>query len=294
MSVSTSAKSTAFSMLQGARTRPRKPPLMGQASVSAPVIWTGRGLVLLALIGGWQLFPTVESLQGLSPIFDEFFVSSPLRVQEQLGKLLLGGELEFWRHLWFTTQGLFLGFFFGMTAAVSSALILTNSPLLRKAFTPIIDVINAVPTVAMVPLFVVMFGPTLLTSTVVATQTVFFFAFFNAYGGAASMPSALKDNASLLGATPRDVMWRIRARYALAWTIEIVPAAIGRALTAAFVAELFSGSPGFGRLVRRALLTINSDLTFSVVIVLSVFGVVLSGLVKVATRRYLHWWPSSR
>ncbi len=278
----------------GASTRRRRPPRLEPTATRRSVVWTARLLILAALLAGWQYLPTVDRLRDVSPVFDEFFVSSPQHVVEQLRRMVVDNQPEFWRNLWFTTQGVVLGCVIGLVLTVVVALALSNSKLLNAAVTPMIDLVNAVPTITMIPIIVLMFGPSLTTSVVIATQSVFFFAFFNAYAGGVSMPPELIHNAQLLGATQAEVMWQLRARYVVAWTAEVLPAAIGHALTAAFAAELFSGSAGLGRLVMRAILTINGDLTFAIVVVLSITGVIMSAIGRAMTSRYLHWWSSAR
>lgn len=258
------------------------------------IVWLGRVGILAVFLVGWSLLPVNEALRARWPVFDEFFLSSPGAVVEEFQRLLIGNELDFWVNFWFTVKGASLGLVVGLACSVTMALILTSSRLLRSALTPIMDLVNAIPTVALIPVIVLMFGSTLETSVVIAALSVFFFTVFNAYAGGASMPKDLANNAAMLGASRAELMWKLRVRYVLAWTIQILPGAIGHALASAFAAELFSGSPGLGRLVMQAILSINSDLVFATVTVIAVLGVFLTMMGSAFSARYLHWFTKSR
>jgi ABC-type nitrate/sulfonate/bicarbonate transport system permease component len=47
-----------------------------------------------------------------------------------------------------------------------------------------------------------------------------------------------------------------------------------------------------GTLLMTSITTVDATLTFSVVVVLAVVGVVLVGAAQVASRRALHWWEA--
>jgi NitT/TauT family transport system permease protein len=261
---------------------------------NSSIVWLGRVMVLALLILGWSVLPTSKSLRARWPVFDGFFLSSPSRVASELTRLLGRNSLEFWANFGFTVEGASLGLALGLVCSLTMALVLTSTRLMRAALMPIMDLINAIPTIALIPVIVLMFGPTLQTSVVIAALSVFFFTVFNAYAGGASMPPDLAENAAMLGASRAELMWRLRLRYVVAWTIQILPGAIGHALASAFAAELFSGSPGLGRLVMQAILSINSDLTFATVTVIAVLGVFLTVLGSVFSARYLRWFAESR
>ena len=135
LSVDISAESIAAQPAR-ARHAGRRPPRLGPAKVSRPVVWTGRAAVLGVLLLAWHFLPLNPTLREFSPVFNEFFVSSPGQVVEKLGELATNPELNFWRNLWFTTQGTLLGCFFGLAASVVMALVLSNSKLLSTTTQP--------------------------------------------------------------------------------------------------------------------------------------------------------------
>jgi len=261
--------------------------------LSRPSVIVGRVIILIAFLAGWQYLPTLESARSVLPALDPFFISSPLQVGHQIVDLLQGAR-DFWAQFLFTLKGAGIGFVISIIAGCGLGLLMSNSRNLSAVLTLPLDLINVIPTVALIPVIVILFGASLAGSILTVFLAVFFYVFFNAYAGGASVPQELTQSAKLMGASRRAIMIRIRARYAIVWTIETLPGAVGRALIGAFSAELLSGSAGMGRLVLDSLLSLNSSLTFSVVVILSGLGAGLVGLANVGSKRYLHWWSGVR
>jgi NitT/TauT family transport system permease protein len=87
-----------------------------------------------------------------------------------------------------------------------------------------------------------------------------------------------------------QVMLRFRWPYALAWTVAALPNAIAFGLLIVVTTEILSGTAGLGRLILDSTTSLQADLTFAVVIVLSVFGIAFVALTELLRRRWLHWW----
>jgi NitT/TauT family transport system permease protein len=89
-------------------------------------------------------------------------------------------------------------------------------------------------------------------------------------------------------------MLRIRLRYVIAWTFAALPNAISFSLLAVVTAEVLTGAEGIGKLIVTALDTISATLTFAVVIILAVVGVILTAAGTLARSRLLFWWDEDR
>jgi NitT/TauT family transport system permease protein len=290
-----------------AQAQPRRAPRTGSAprrsSISTAADTPRRSVVLLAqlaililLLCMWQFLPEIGWLRARSPVFDPFFVSSPQRVFERIGELATGsnGQPLVWKYLWQTLQGTLLGVAIGTALGALFGLVLSNSRRAQPILAPYITVLNAMPRIALIPIFVIIAGASLTASTLTAVAVVFFIVFYNAYAGGRSVPVEMIQNAELLGATPREVMRQIRLPYVLVWTFASLPNAISFGLVAVVTAEILMGSIGMGRLLYSSISTVDSTLTFSVVLILSAVGVILVTLSDALQRRILHWWDAAR
>jgi NitT/TauT family transport system permease protein len=157
-------------------------------------------------------------------------------------------------------------------------------------FKPFVSVLNTIPLIAIVPVFIITFGPTQKTSIITSASIVFFIIFWNAFSGGQSVAREMIQNAQLLGASNFEIMRQIRFPYVLAWTLAALPNAISLGLTAVVTAELLTGQVGMGRVLAVSVNTLDSALTFSVVAILATVGVVLVGVAELLTKRILHWW----
>lgn len=258
--------------------------------------WAMRALVVVVVFAAWEYLPKIEWLQERSSIFNPFFVSSPTLVIERLSDMLAGGpdQPDLAGALVYTLQGTALGVFIGTALGALFGLLFSNSPLLAKIFSPFVTILNSAPRIALIPIFVILAGATLTTSVLTAVFVVFFLVFYNAFNGGLSVEPQVAQNARLLGATPVEIMRGIRLPYVLVWTVASLPNAISFGLISVVTAELLTGASGMGALLQTSIGTVDATLTFAVVVVLTIVGVLLVTLADVVSARALHWWNGAK
>ncbi len=144
--------------------------------------------------------------------------------------------------------------------------------------------------VALVPIVVIVFGPTSTSCVIISVMVVFFVAFFNAYEGGTSVREELVHNARLLGASHWRVLTVIRLPFVMAWTLASLPLSVTFAVITVVTAEILTGVPGMGSLLGTAAVTGNAALTFAVVIALAVVGIAITLAADAIRARVLHWW----
>jgi NitT/TauT family transport system permease protein len=248
--------------------------------------------LLVSFLAAWEWLPTVPWLANQSHVFDSFFVSAPSRVVHRLGDLLLGQNsvTPVWDYVWNTISSSTIGLVIGMCLGAGMGLLLGSSRLLSDVFRPFLVAFNAIPRIALIPIVVVLFGPTSLGSISVSVMVTFFVVFFNAYEGARSVAPQLIQNVELLGAGRTGVMRYVRLPYVMAWTIAALPLAATFSVIAVVTGELLIGAPGLGFLLGQATQTADATLTFSLVIILSVVGLGTVLIADQVSKRVLHWW----
>jgi NitT/TauT family transport system permease protein len=244
------------------------------------------------MLGGWQWANRISWLRDISVVFDPFFVSSPEKVSQRIYQLMFPdtGQLSVWPYLFHTIEATFFGVAIGTAVGILFGLLLSSQERVWAIVRPYVSLANAAPRIALIPVFVILFGPTMKTSVVTAFTLVVFIVFYNAYGGGKSVPLQTLQNAKLLGASQRELMWHVRFPYVLAWVFASFPNAISFGLIAVVTAELLTGGVGMGRLLAQSLSLADATLTFSVVAILSVFGVIIVTTAETLQRRVLHWW----
>jgi NitT/TauT family transport system permease protein len=279
-----------------ARSRTKRATSPTTRRLKRPTVLFLQIAVLVAILAAWQWVPKIMAVRHVVPAFDPFFVSSPQQVAIELSKLLNHGAPgkgvpDVRPYLAYTLKGMVVGGALGIALGMALGLLFSHSEPARQVFSPFIHALNAMPRIALIPIFIIMFGATLKSSVITAVVVVFFAVFYNAYSGGSSVPREMMQNAALLGASPLDMMLKIRFRYVLVWTFAAIPNAISLALISVVTAEILSGSGGVGRLIVSALSLQDATLVFSLVILLSVLGLIFVTIADVARRRVLHWWP---
>lgn len=248
--------------------------------------------IIVAVLLAWQYLPEVSALKNRTHLLDRFFISSPSQIGSELYNLALGrgGEPSIWHYLWPTLEASFIGVAIGMTLGALLGLILSNWKFLSDVFHPFVIAMNAVPRIALIPVIIVLVGPSLKAGITICVLVVLFVAFFSAYEGGRTVSPELLQNASILGATRMQVMIHIRLPFVLAWTLAVLPLGMTFGIISVVTAEILAGYGGLGVLIQNASATANATLTFAVVVVLSIVGVCVTALSNLVTARVLHWW----
>lgn len=247
--------------------------------------------ILVVFLAMWEYAPKAEWIREIVVFADPYYISSPTEVGRKSIDLMLGRDaLSIWPYLTQTFVAACLGILIGVIGGAICGLILSESRGLSLVLQPYLVAINAIPRIALVPIVVLIFGPTQTSSVVTTVLVVFFLVFFNAYEGGKAVPIQVVQNARILGATRSQVALTIRARYVQAWTFAALPNAVSFGFVGVVTAEILTGTVGMGRLISDSVSTVQPALTFAVVIMLSVLGLVLVGAANVLSRRALHWW----
>jgi len=137
----------------------------------------------------WQFLPTIHFLAHHFRVLDPFYVSSPTQVWDKLRYLITGDPqtgTTMWPYLWTTVSSTVEGTVIGLLLGALAGLIFSNNERLGEIIRPFIILANSVPRVAIIPISVVLFGPTPRASVFNVITVVFFVGFFNASRAAAA------------------------------------------------------------------------------------------------------------
>jgi NitT/TauT family transport system permease protein len=253
------------------------------------ILW--RLLILAVVLAAWQYLPTIPALSNHFKWMDSFFISSPSAVWAEMKQLLTGANNTpvVWPYLWATVEATLIGTMLGLALGTLLGAFLSNSERLARVLSVYITVLNAMPRIALIPVIIVVVGSGLEAAVVTCILTVTFLAFFNAYEGGRSVPGPVLQNATVLKANSRQVMMRVRFPYVLTWVFAVIPNAIAFGLITVVTEELLTGNVGMGGLMLIATTNVNASLSFSILVMMSVLGLVLVTIAEQIRRRVVHW-----
>ena len=252
------------------------------------LIWIARVVVLVVIVGGWQLFTDAK-------IVDPFFYGKPSGIISQLKDWFSNGTPygSMWLQIWVTMKEAILGFIYGVIAGVVVGVLLGQVRFIAEVAGPFIKVLNAIPRIVLGSIFTVALGLGTTPKVALAGVLVFFVVFFNAFQGVREVDRNILANARVLGASRLALVRHVVLPSALTWIIASLHVAFGLAIIGAIVGEFLGSQKGLGDLIANAQNNFNPNGVFGAMLVVAVIALTAEGLIGLLERRLLAWRPAS-
>jgi NitT/TauT family transport system permease protein len=197
-------------------------------------------------------------------------------------------------HIWITLSETLLGFVLGTSLAFLLGTAIALSRRFEYFLYPFIVMFQSMPKVALAPLIIVWFGLGLASKVVNAALVAFFPLMVNTIVG---LRSAEEDKVNLmksLAATRTQIFWMLQLPNAMPYIFAGLEIAMIFALIGAIVAEFVGAQAGLGMLIQSMNFTMDVAGQFSVLLLLSLLGLLLNGIVIGVRRRVLFWDASQK
>ena len=197
-------------------------------------------------------------------------------------------------HLGVTLSETLLGFVFGSIVALVLGTLIALSRRTEYFLYPFIVMFQAMPKVALAPLIIVWFGLGLTSKVAQAALTAFFPLMVNTIAG---LRSADEDRVALmrsLDATEWQILTMLRAPTAMPFIMAGFEIAMVLSLIGAIVAEFVGAQKGLGMLIMGMTFTMDVAGQFSVLLILSLLGLLLNSLIVYIRKRLLFWDPAQK
>lgn len=245
-------------------------------------VWGIRyGTILLVLIA-WQL--------ASGRVMAEYLISSPILVGEALWNNLVNGELM--KHTGTTILEILIGYPIGAFVGIVVGFILGSSPLLARAYQPIVTALFGIPIVAIAPLVVVWLGIGLASKVGVVALLVFFLSFFNTYSGLKNMDRQYIDLARLMGASKWELAMKVVLPSVTPAIFAGLTISVPQSVIAATVAEFIASAGGLGYLIRRAAGVFDTSTLIVGALTLMVLVLIANAVIARVERSVLKWRPT--
>jgi len=183
------------------------------------------------------------------------------------------------------------GFALGAALAFAAASAMAFSRALERTIFPVAILVKLTPIVAVAPLFTLWFGFGSAPKVAIAGLITFFPMLVNAFVGLRSIDPQELAFLETLGASPREVFWRLRAPSALPYLFSAARVSTNLALIGAVVAEWTGAERGLGRVIFVANANLDLTTLFGAVLILALLGIAVNAAVGEVERRVLHWHP---
>jgi NitT/TauT family transport system permease protein len=186
-----------------------------------------------------------------------------------------------------TTFEILLGFALSVVVGVPLALAIYLWRPFARAVYPVLVSSQAVPKVAIAPLFLVWFGFGLMPKVLIAFLIAFFPVVINTAMGLASLEREKIYLAQSMGLGPFATFFKIQLPNALPSIFAGLKISITFAVVGAVVGEFVGGQGGLGYLLLIANGNMDTALLFAGIVALTVLGIVLFALIGLLERLVL-------
>lgn len=256
----------------------------------APKELGGGFMLMCQIVLGIAVLLLWEGASGR--LVDKFFISNPVEVGERLWQWIADGSI--FRHLWATVYATMMGFFIGAAIGVVLGIWLGVSPFVSRLLNPYLSALNALPKVALAPLFVLWFGLGIESKIALAAVLVLFLVFLNTYAGVREVDQDLVDTARLMKASRAQVIGKVIVPSALSWVFAGLKISVPYALIGAVIGEMIAANRGLGYLVQFSGAQFDTAGVFAVLFVIALLAVALNFLVELVQHRMQRWRIAGR
>ena len=221
-----------------------------------------------------------------------FIFPAPSKVAMALWRGFASGLYQ--KHLYYTLLETVLGFMLGSALGFFLGTAVALNRYVEYFFYPYIVMFQSLPKVALAPLIVVWFGLGLKSQVINTALVAFFPLLVNTMVG---LKSADEDRMNLmrsLAASENQIFWMLRLPNALPFVMAGLDVAMIFALIGAIVAEFVGARAGLGMLIQSMNFNMDVSGQFSVLLILSIVGLLLNRCILLIRRRVLFWDPSEK
>lgn len=243
-------------------------------------IWTARAIVLALFLGGWEWAIRVK-------VIDPFFFSQPSAIADFLVGEFSQGAI--WAHIWVTLRETLVGFAIGAASGVAAGILRMQFPFAAEVSNPFLTILNVLPRVALVPMFIIWFGIGEGSKVALAVSLVFFILMLNTEAGIRSLDRELILTMRALGATDRQLFWKVMLPGAVPAIFGGMRLGVVYSLLGVVVGEMISARMGLGQRISFYAASFRAEGVLGTILVLAVIGLMLNFLVVRAEAVLLRW-----
>ncbi len=195
----------------------------------------------------------------------------------------------FFEHLQATLYETVVGFLIAAVLGIFLGSIISQFPIMRSTLYPYIIAFQVLPKSALAPLFITWFGFGVASKLVMSAVIAFFVITLNTMVGLESF----EENEYLLMRSLQANRWQIFSKLKVPTALPFIFAGfkngITLALVGAVVGEFIAAQAGLGLLVEVYNFQMKIPLVFASIIVLSLTGLGLYGIMELLDRKIVFW-----
>ncbi|MBG9446028.1 hypothetical protein ABE67_07320 [Cytobacillus firmus] len=227
---------------------------------------------------------------GYYHLISETLLPRPSSIFSSFIELLTAGNLLY--HFQVSFLRALGGFLIGGTLGLLAGLSVGFSSKVEHTLDPTLQMLRTIPTLAVIPLFILWFGFGEVSKVLLIAKGAFFPLYVNAFLGIRSVDAKLFDVAKVLEFSRWKQITNLILPSALPNILLGLRLALGAAWLALVAAELMGSSEGIGYLITDARQFSQTTVVFVGIIIFAVFGKASDSFVRYFERKWLKWRES--
>jgi NitT/TauT family transport system permease protein len=241
----------------------------------------GHGIFIVLLLALWEYASTQRWLNPL-------FFGSPSKIYAFLIEGFLKSN-KLWIELGYTLAGTFLAFALGSLAAMVMGMSFVVFSRFEKWSEPYLTFFNAIPRLALAPLFMLWFGIGLGSKIAVGSSLTFFIVLSATVAGIRGVNGDTVTLARSLGVSGTRIFFTLTIPSAIPVIFSGLRLGLIYAMLGVVGAEIFASEHGLGQVLTFMQANFDTSGTMGLLFVLAILGLLVTSVMSWIERRLLKW-----
>lgn len=220
-------------------------------------------------------------------VMDPRFFPPPTEILTTLVSMGSSGEL--FMHIKISLYRIFSGFALGVAPAIVLGLLMGMYSPIRHFFSPLVMALMPIPTLAMLPIILIIFGIGEFSKMLIIAISVFFPVVINTAAGVTNIDRIYIDVARNYGASAKDFFFKIALPGSLPVMLEGIQMGQAIALLTIVAAEMVAANSGIGYLIWVNYKAFLLTEMYVGLVLISFFGYFFSLLLRGLQSKLIPW-----
>lgn len=182
-----------------------------------------------------------------------------------------------------------IGFAIAIVLGLLCGVAIGSSALVYTAFYPVLIGFNSIPKVVIAPILIIWFGIGTVPAIIVAFLISFFPITVNVATGIATVEPEMKDVLRALGASKRQIVWKIGLPRSMPYFFASLKVAVTLAFVGSIISEFVGANKGIGNLITVASSRFDTPLVFAGALATAFMGVAMYAVANAIEKRTIGW-----
>lgn len=212
-----------------------------------------------------------------------YFFPSPMAVAKAAWELTQSGVLPY--AVGISYFRILTGWVVGCAVAIPIALVAGRISVVRQSIEPFFNFFRFVPPIAFLGVAILWFGIGEGSKIAIIIYTSLFTVFMNTMAGAASVDESPSRAALCLGASRRQVLWRVVLPATVPAILVGMRVGMGFSFMSVVAAEMIAANEGVGFLIYNARLFLKTANAFAGILTLGAMGLLADFVFRMIARK---------